>query len=208
MFRRMTRVLMLSSMAINLGWAKEKAKILVPAYVLHARTITVLIDPEAGVSVDDPQANRVAQKDVEAALLKWGRFEPVLGIQGADLIVVVRRGNGKLVNQTITDPPQNKRPGSVTTTDDSIAIGIQHGRQPQLSSTIPDASSDERSHTRTEVGSTTDSFLVYEGGVENPLEGVPAWRYSAKDALHRHDVPAVGEFRKALEETEKAVQKP
>lgn len=196
-------------MAVSLmGWAKQKAKPQVPVYVLTAHTITVMIDPEAGISIDDPQANRIAQKDVEAALLKWGRFQPVIGTEGADLIVVVRRGSGKLVNQTISDPRQNRRPGSVTTTDDSIAIGVQRGRQPQVSSTIPDAASDGRSQSKTEVGNVADSFFVYQGGVENPLDGVPAWRYIAKDALHPHDVPAVGEFRKALEETEKANQKP
>jgi hypothetical protein len=43
-----------------------------PAYVLKARTMLVLIDPDAGISMTSPQANKTAQDDVEKALMKWG----------------------------------------------------------------------------------------------------------------------------------------
>lgn len=59
----------------------------------------------------------------------------------------------------------------------------------------------------TEVGSAQDTFLVYRGGPEGaPLERAPVWRYVAKNALHSPDVPAVGEFRKAIEEAIKQQQ--
>ncbi len=75
-----TSLLMASS-----GFAKDKTKHSLPFYVLHARTVAILVDPDAGVSIDDPRANQVAQKDVETALLNWGRYEPILATQAADL---------------------------------------------------------------------------------------------------------------------------
>ena len=62
-------------------------------------------------------------------------------------------------------------------------------------------------HPRTEIGGSEDWFTVYEGGVSNPLDSSPAWRYVAKDGLRPHTVPAVAEFRKALAEAEKAAGK-
>jgi hypothetical protein len=112
----------------QLGFAKDKSKTILPGYVLHAQTVAVMVDPTAGYSLDDPKANVNARKDVEAALLSWGRYEPILSVERADLIIVVRKGSGRLVDETMIDRRQNNRPGSVTTTDDSISIGGQRGR--------------------------------------------------------------------------------
>ena len=73
------------------GFAKDKKPPL-PFTVLQARTVVVLVDRDAGMSVEDPRANQVAQKDVETAFLNWGRFLPLLSGQPADLIIVVRKG--------------------------------------------------------------------------------------------------------------------
>ena len=110
------------SLLVTLGFAKDK-KTALPAYVLSAKTIAVIIDPSAGISIDDPRANQDAQKDVEAALLSWGRFEPVLSRHTADLIIVVRKGNGRMVNETIPDPRQNDRAGAITPTDNGGSMG-------------------------------------------------------------------------------------
>jgi hypothetical protein len=85
------------------GLAKDKKPIL-PSFVLTARTATVIIDPEAGVSIDDPRANEVARKDVETALLKWGRFDVRMDGQGTDLVIVVRKGTGRAVQPGISNP--------------------------------------------------------------------------------------------------------
>jgi hypothetical protein len=187
---------------VSAGFAKDKKKAILPPYVLTAQTVTVIIDPEAGISVDNPHANQTAQKDVETAILRWGRFNPILGTQSADLIIVVRKGNGRLFDQTMPDPRQNNRPGSITQTDDSMSVGAQHGPQPNLSS--GPSAAPTATPSQTEIGTTYDSFTVYEGHVKNPLDSPPAWRYIATDALHSHEVPAVDQFRKAIAEAEKA----
>jgi hypothetical protein len=183
------------------GFAKDKTRSTLPSYVLHARTIKVIVDPKAGVSIDDPQANQVAQRDVETALMNWGRFQPVLAMQSADLIIVVHRGHGRVVDQTISDSRQNNRTGMIATSDNAVTIGAQHGPQNQ-----PDVYG-VPAHPQTEIGESNDSFTVYQAGVEDPLDASPAWRYTAKDCLRPHTVPAVEEFKKALTQAEKAASK-
>ena len=153
--------------------------------------------------MDDPKANEVARKDVETALLNWGRLQPVMSAQTADLIIVVRRGHGRMVSRTVTDPRQNGHPGSVNPYDSGIAIGAQHGKQPNpIDAQNPGATQDSP-HSQTEIGGADDSFSVYAGGVDDPLDSNPVWKYVAKDALRPHTVPAVAEFRKALAEADK-----
>jgi hypothetical protein len=200
----------LSLLLTTFGFAKDKPKNTLPFYVLHARTVAVIVDPEAGVSIEDPQANQVAQKDVEKALLSWGRFEPVLSTQSADLIIVVHRGHGRLAEQTISDPRQNSRPGMINTTDNSATIGVQHGQPPNQANqpnVYNPESAQETVHPQTEIGTPDDSFTVFQGGVQSHLDGSPAWRYVAKDGLRPHSVPAVEQFRKALAEADKAAAK-
>lgn len=188
--------------------AESKKKATLPATVLKAHTVIVLIDPNAGIPISAPLANTTAQDDVEKAIMKWGRLSLALTVSTADLVITVRKGNGKIVQQTIGGVPTNDRPVVVQPTDSGIHIGAQQGHPPDISQ--PQAG-DSAAHPGTEVGSTEDAFLVYEGGAMNPnvntLDRAPAWRYQAKDALHSPDVPAVDAFRKAIEEAEKQQQK-
>ena len=187
--------------------AKSKTEKVLPPYILTARTVAVVVDPDAGIDPEDPRANQVAQKDVETALMNWGRFEPVIGSTGADLIIVVRRGHGKLVDTTITDPRQNDRAGVINPTDNGIGVGAQHGNQPSLGGSpssgarFPQAQSPE---PQTEIGMSEDSFTVFDGKAVKPLDGAPGWRYMARDGLRPHGVPAVDEFRKAVAAADKA----
>jgi hypothetical protein len=183
----------------TLGFAKDKKKNTLPTYVLRAQTVAVIVDPTAGFTVDDPRANQVARQDVENALLSWGRYNPILQTNDADLIVVVRKGNGRMVNDTIHDPRQNNRPGSVLTADNGVGIGGQHSTPSNQPSPEPTP--------QMEVGQTEDSFLVYEGGGDRPLDRAPVWRYTAKDGLLSPAVPAVDAFRKAVADAEKAAAK-
>lgn len=90
--------------------AKDKKKPLLPVDILLARTVLVVVDPDAGVAIDAPMANSRAQQDVEKALISWGRFTIAPDASTADLIVTVRRGNGKVAQPTIGGVPLNNRP--------------------------------------------------------------------------------------------------
>ena len=81
----------------SLVMAADKKKNSLPPSVLNARTVLVLIDPQAGISVNAPLANKTAQEDVEKAFMKWGRLTPVMDMETADLVITVRKGSGKLV---------------------------------------------------------------------------------------------------------------
>ena len=205
---RASTLIAMSLLMASSGFAKDKTKTPLPFYVLHARTVAVLVDPDAGVSIDDPRANQVAQKDVETALLNWGRYEPILATQAADLIIVLRKGHGHLVDDTISDPRQNNRAGVINPTDNGIAIGAQHGQQGNPSDASNSGLTTSQSpRSQMEIGEPDDSFVVFQGGGPNPLDSPPIWRYMAKGGLHSHDVPAVAQFRKAVAETEKAAAK-
>jgi hypothetical protein len=146
------------SLLVSFGFAKDKKPSL-PAYVLSAKTVAVIIDPSTGISVDDPRANQDAQKDVEAALLSWGRFEPVQSRESADLIIVVRKGSGRMTNETVPDAGQNNRIGMGSPGNNGGSAG---GRG------MPDQSGmggGQQSHNpQMEVGHAYDSFVVYKGG--------------------------------------------
>src|ERR1700720_1526369 len=196
-------LLLIFSTCLALGYAKKKPTL--PAYVLKAHTVAVVIDPDAGTSLNDPLANKTAQEDVEKALMKWGRLSPVMDPAHADLVIVVRKGSGKIVDRSIGNLPTNDRPVTVQQTDRSIRLGGQQGRAPGAPpQTDPQ---DTRPSQQTEVGRPSqDTFVVYAGDSESTLklsERPAAWRYEAKEALHSPNVPAVEEFRKAVEDAEK-----
>ena len=74
---------------------KDKKRVLLPDDVLEARTVLVVIDPDAGISPESPNANRAARENVEQALMKWGRLELVTDVSSADLVITVRKGKRK-----------------------------------------------------------------------------------------------------------------
>ncbi|HKO20356.1 MAG TPA: hypothetical protein VJU82_15875 [Acidobacteriaceae bacterium] len=202
-------VLAVALSAMAPAFAKDDAP-LMPPYILRARTVAVVIDTAAGVSVRDPNANQTARKDVETALLNWGRFEPVMSVQGADLVILIRKGSKGPADVAIADSRQNRRGGVVEPLDDGIAVGVQRGPSgPQGSgrSTVPAPQGPAETRPVAQTGTPGDVFQVFDGKTDDPLNGVPGWQYVKKDGLHSHDVPAVAAFRKAIDEAEKAQQK-
>jgi len=201
MLIRMRVLFLLALLLTSLAVAGNKKKTVLPAYILKARTVVVLIDPNAGISPASPLANKTAQEDVEKAILKWGRLTPALDTQTADLVIVIRKGSGKIVQPSIGGMPTNDRPVIVQQTDNSIRIGGQQGRQAGSTQPLPQ---DTRPQPQAEVGPSEDMFVVYEGRKDGTFDQqAPAWRYLAKDALHSPNVPAVAEFRKLIDEAEK-----
>lgn len=182
--------------------AKDKKKFLLPADVLRARTVLVLIEPMAGVAVDAPNANRAARAAVERELMNWGRFELVNNVSVADLIITVRKGNGKLAQPTIGGIPQNQRAVIFQPTDSGgIADASQAGPRAAGDPTVRQQRPDPI--PQAEVGPTEDMFAVYRGRRDNALDSSPVWRYVAKGSLDSPRVRAVEEFRKLIIEAEK-----
>jgi hypothetical protein len=193
------------------GLASAKKKAVLPADVLRARTVLVVVDPTAGVDARDPNANRDARVDVEKALDQWGRFTLVQEASTADLIITVRKGNGKFIQPTIGGTPINGTPpvsgGTTSTpTQSTTRAGVRWGagnpNDPSNAGTQPSIPAPQ-----IEAGSPQDMFVVYRGGTGSPnwspLDTPPVWRYSGKDALASPSVPAVELFRKLIAESEK-----
>jgi hypothetical protein len=205
MFRRLSVLASLVLVFTCFASADKKKKDTLPPQILNAQTVVVLVDPDAGMSTSEPLANKIAQDDVEKALAKWGRLKLMLiGGTDADLVITVRKGNGKVVQPTVTGEPTNDRPVVVVPSDNGIHIGVQQGQPPGSTQPPPQ---DTSPRLGGEVGPAEDTFLVYLGGSGNPvLEGAPVWRYVSKNALHSPDVPAVAEFKKAIEAAVKQQQ--
>jgi hypothetical protein len=187
--------------------AQGKKKSTLPGYVLEAQTVFVMIDPDAGISVNDPQGNRTAREDVEKALMRWGRLKPVMATSQADLVIVIRKGNTHAVQPTVGGEP-NDRPVIVQGTGDTIRIGAQEGRSPDAAEV---GGPTGRPGTGGEVGQSEDMFTVYQGGAVGlgerpPLDRPLAWRYAGKNGLKAPEVPAVKEFKKAVDEALKQQQ--
>jgi hypothetical protein len=180
--------------------AKDKNKSSLPEYVLRARTVLVVIAPEAGEPINEPMANSSARQNVEQALLEWGRLQPVLDGQESDLVIAVRTGSGKMVRPTIKGGPIDNRPGVVQPVEGGIRIGGQQGRPP--SANDPSGYPQDRGpHLSNELGPSEDSLEVYRGG-QYALDSSPVWRYIAKDCLRPPAISAVEEFRKAIAKAE------
>jgi hypothetical protein len=180
---------------------KDKKKIILPVDVLEARTVLVVVDPDAGMALEAPMANRTAQEDVEKALMNWGRFTIAPDASTADLIISVRKGSGKIAEQTVGGVPINNRPVILEPADSGIGMGGHTGNPSQIGD--PTNPQPRTPSPQEEIGQPQDMFVVYRGKRDNALDSPAVWRYSAKDALRSPAVPAVEAFRKLIAEAEK-----
>lgn len=189
--------------------AKDKKKTLLPDYVLKAHSVFVTVDhPEDGVSIEHPNDDQIAEQDVEKALMRWDRFNLVMNAGSADLIITVRKGTGKTVAPVVRGGPTDDRPVIIESTggadSQDTRIGVQTGNRPNVNNQDPAGTGPQLGES---VGAAPDMLSVYRGGEDESLNETPVWRYTAKNALHSPDVPAVDQFRKAIEEAEKQAQK-
>ena len=199
---RLFSVLTLLALLVCPAAPKDKTKRVLPEEVLRARTVLVVIDPDAGEPLDQPHANAIARDSVEKALLEWGRFDLLSPGQPTDLVIAVRTGNGKGMQPTVKGGPVDQRPGYGQSTDSTIRIGGQQGQPPPLQD--PSLSPPNRGpRIDNQVAPSEDMFAVYRGTGQYPLDSPPVWRYIAKDCLREPRVAAVEEFRKAIAEAEK-----
>ncbi|MBV9340567.1 MAG: hypothetical protein JO159_06720 [Acidobacteria bacterium] len=205
MLLRTSALVCLSALLTSVAVAKDKRKITIPADVLNARTVLVVIKPHAGEPLTDPMANHRAQEDVEKALMKWGRFDIAQEASTADLVIAVRKGTGRSLAPTLSGGPIDQRPVIFEPQDGNVRVGGQRGSPPDI--TQPSGIPDRSPQIQTEVGSSDDSFEVYRGKIEYPLDSSPLWRYAGKDGLRSPDLPAVEQFRKVLDDAAKAANK-
>ena len=202
MFLRVFLAFAAATLLLTPSSARDKNKPLMPAYILQARTVRVVIDPDAGEPLDNPRANYTARENVEKALSEWGRFDILMDGQESDLVILVRTGDGRAMRPTIRGGPIDQRPGLGQGTDSTVRIGGQHGQPPPLSD--PGLSPPNPGpRIGNQVGPGEDTFEVYRGDLQYPLDSSPGWRYIAKDSLRAPKVAAVEEFRKAIVEAEK-----
>jgi hypothetical protein len=182
---------------------KDKKKGLLPVDVVQAKTVLVLVDPEAGMAVDSPMANRTAREDVERALMNWGRFKMAVDASDADLIITVRKGDGRVARPTVGGVPQNNRPVIMEPTDSGGRIGGHSGTPPMAGDPGGMDPQFGGPHQQVEVGQPQDMFAVYRGKREHPLDASAVWHYGGENALRSPGVPAVDVFRKLVLESEK-----
>lgn len=184
--------------------AKKKEKQVLPDTVLRAQTVFVVIQPDAKEQLTEPNANLKAQKAVEEALMKWGKFRLALDTTTADIIISVQKGTGKAMSPTISGGPVDSRPVDVEGDASQIRIMGQKGHPDTTSISTNDPNPNARAQTGTQAGGAEDVLRLFIGGaVEYPLDYAPVWMYSRKDALKGPEMAAVAELKKVFEESER-----
>ena len=190
--RRFLTLLALFAFSLHPLVAKDKQKKSpLPLTVLDAKTISIVIDPDAR-----SLSRRSRRKPYRSEGCR--SRHPEMGTLPTHALHHERRPHHR----------HSQRTGSITDAslsnprNDGIPVSAQAGNQPGLANRPPGTNSD----TPTPQGDSLnneDSFLVYDGKTQTPLSSPAIWRYNGMDGLRSHSVPAVDAFRKAVAETEK-----
>lgn len=196
-----TALIVLGMFLASAAGAEEKS---LPAPIAHdlleARWVAVVIYPQSQVPVANPSENQRAVQEVQAAMLKWGRYKVTPDPTQADLIIAVRKGRvgGPTINGR-KDPV----PVIVDPSDTGVYVGIHHGQTPPLSRTDTSLDGAQRTSLGAQVGPAEDLFEVYRGRTQYPLDDPPIWRYLGKDGLKAPKMEAMARFRRVVEEAAK-----
>lgn len=199
-------LLLLFCLSVLTATANDKPKAKLPEQVVHARTVLVVIPPDALAPLDNPRANETARDNVERTLEQWGRFQLVKDGQQADLVVSVRIGN-KMGGPKAKVGSIDVSPGVVESSDGRIRGGVQSHPGPPLEDPNEERPPSTGPRIIDKPGPPPDVFEVYLGSVKYPLDSPPVWRYVAARCLRAPKMTAVEQFRKAIAKSEKAPQK-
>jgi hypothetical protein len=120
-----------------------------------------------------------------------------MDVQAADLIIAVRKGHPN--DPTIRNSAADERP---IYPSNNVPDASQRSPSPDLTQPGSRAAADRRPHMTNEMGSSKDSFEVYLGRVDYPLDASSLW---AKHTLNSPEVAA----RNAINQSEQhSQQKP
>ena len=189
--------------------AKNKKKQALPDIVLNAQRVYVVIRPEAGEPVTNPRANRIAQDEVERALSKWHRFDLVMESTTADLVIAVSKGHsgGPIITNMPDDRPVVFQSGGVPGA--GVRLGGRQGQPPDLTDRWTGNGQPNRGpQLGSQIGPSEDTFEVYLGGMDYPLDAPPIWRYTAKNALNGPQLSRSSSSGKRLRSQRSSRQKP
>jgi hypothetical protein len=125
----------------------------------------------------------------------------------ADLVIGVRNGTGTVASPTVGGPLPDTRPATIETTDNAIRIGAQKGQPPgqTQSGDAGAAGTNGRTTTGVQGGGAEDVIEVFIGGDGYSADSAPIWVCRKVDGLNAPTMGAVEQFKKAVEETEKAI---
>jgi hypothetical protein len=206
----MTILFFIALAVVPLASAKNKKKQPLPNYVLKAQTVAVVIPPEAGEPLTSPAANRTAQVNVmNECIVEMMQIQGGVGFTDRGLDRSRTEGTCEWPN----DPqfPRGLPTGyprwrcSPFRWRSCPPAGVSR-RSPDLTNPGVGRPSTRTPNIANEAGMSEDSFEVYMGGVDYPLDAPPVWRYVAKDALNSPQMTAVQQFRNAVNESDQLSQ--
>jgi hypothetical protein len=188
---RRTTVFFLLVLFVCQSAAKDKKHL--PDELLTAKTFAIVVDVDSHEVATNPNIQETLQKELETAIVNWGRYR-LAPRATADLLIVAHMGH-------VNPPSVTSRPDKPEWTNPNTGPGPYPGtpgmRNPGLGAPDRDAA---------RLRSEEDSFEVYPAKTANLTEAARLWQYRAALALRGPKIAAIEKFRKAIDASEK--QKP
>jgi hypothetical protein len=191
--RRATIFLLLVA-SVRQSAGKDKKHL--PDDLLKAQTFAIVVSVDANEVAANPNVKETLQKQLETAMVNWGRYRPA-AIGTADLLIVAHRGH-------VNPPDLVSRPDKPKWSNPNTGPG-PYPDTPGLKNPGLDVPGREAAKLRAEE----DSFEVYPARTQGLSDATRLWQYRAALALHGSKIAAIEKFRKAIDESEKQLkQKP